>query len=156
MWDDFNSYRGCLYVDHNFTFATSSGTTLRESYVIGSYVTPIGDTKSGVICMPGYIISISETSNRWSDQTGDIGATNLDDGMENRKAFESVLESNPNADFNKFYAFKFCMNFGQDWYLPALNELKKIYSNVSELNAMLTKIGGTILDTSSIYWSSNC
>ena len=154
MWDDFNSYRGCLYVDHNFTFATSSGTTLRESYVIGSYVTPIGDTKSGVICMPGYIISISETSNRWSEQTGDIGATNLDDGMENRKAFESVLESNPKADLNKFYAFKFCMNFGQDWYLPALNELKKIYSNVSELNVMLTKIGGTILGTSSDYWSS--
>lgn len=154
MWDDFNSYRGCLYVDHNFTFATSSGTTLRESYVIGSYVTPIGDTKSGVICMPGYIISISETSNRWSEKTGDIGATNLDDGMENRKAFESMLESNPNADYNNYHAFKFCMNFGQDWYLPALNELKKIYSNVSELNAMLTKIGGTILDTSSIYWSS--
>lgn len=154
MWDDFNSYRGCLYVDHNFTFATSSGTTLRESYVIGSYVTPIGDTKSGVICMPGYIMSISETHAQWSSQYGVIGATNLDDGMENRKALESVLESYPNADFNRFYAFKFCMNFGQDWYLPALNELKKIYSNVSELNAMLTKIGGTILDTNYVYWSS--
>ena len=154
MWDDFNSYRGCLYVDHNFTFATSSGTTLRESYVIGSYVTPIGDTQSGVICFPGYIMSLSERSCRWTAQTGDIGATDFDDGMKNRKAFESVLESNPKADFTKFYAFKFCMDFGQDWYLPALNELKKIYSNLSELNAMLTKIGGTILGTSSIYWSS--
>ena len=154
MWDDFNSYRGCLYVDHNFTFATSSGTALRESYVLGSYVTPISDTQSGVICFPGYIMSLSERSCKWAAQTGDIGATNFDDGMKNRKAFESVLESNPNADFTKFYAFKFCMDFGQDWYLPALNELKKIYSNVSELNAMLTKIGGTILDTSSIYWSS--
>ena len=153
MWDDFNSYRGCLYVDHNFTFATSSGTTLRESYVIGSYVTPIGDTQSGVICMPGYVMSISERSCKWSTQTGDIGATNFDDGMKNREAFESVLASYATADLSKFYAFKFCMDFGQDWYLPALNELKKIYSNVSELNAMLTKIGGTILDTSP-YWSS--
>ena len=153
MWDDFNSYRGCLYVDHNFTFATSSGTTLRESYVIGSYVTPIGDTQSGVICMPGYVMSISERSCVWSTQTGDIGATNFDDGMKNREAFESVLASSATADLSNFYAFKFCMDFGQDWYLPALNELKKIYSNVSELNAMLTKIGGTILDTSH-YWSS--
>ena len=154
MWDDFNSYRGCLYVDHNFIFATSTGTALRESYVIGSYITPIGNTQSGVICMPGYIMSISETYAKWSSQYGVIGATNQDDGMENRKALESVLESNPNADFNRFLAFKFCMDFGQDWYLPALNELKKIYSNVSELNAMLTKIGGTILDTNYVYWSS--
>ena len=152
MWDDFNSYRGCLYVDHNFIFAKGSGTVLRESYVIGSYVTPIGDTQSGVICMPGYVMSISEANRQWSSQKGKIGATSLDDGMANRKALESVVESNASADLNKFYAFKYCMNFGQDWYLPALNELMKIYSNVSELNAMLTKIGGTILDGT--YWSS--
>ena len=152
MWDDFNSYRGCLYVNHNFIFAKGNGTVLRESYVIGSYVTPIGDTQSGVICMPGYVMSISEANRQWSSQKGKIGATSLDDGMANRKALESVVESNASADLNKFHAFKYCMNFGQDWYLPALNELMKIYSNVSELNAMLTKIGGTILDGT--YWSS--
>ena len=153
MWDDFNSYRGCLYVDHNFIFAKGNGTVLRESYVIGSYVTPIGDTKSGVICMPGYVMSISEGNMQWSAKKGKIGATSLDDGMANRKALESVVGS-ASADLNKFHAFKYCMNFGQDWYLPALNELKKIYSNVPELNAMLAKIGGTILDTSYAYWSS--
>ena len=58
MWDDFNSYAECLYVNHNFTFANSGGTTLRESYVIGSYVTQVGTTASGLIYAPGKIISL--------------------------------------------------------------------------------------------------
>lgn len=153
MWDDFNSYRGCLYVDHNFTFATSSGTSLRESYVIGSYITPIGDTQSGVICMPGYIMSISEGSTRWCYATSiTTNATDPDDGMANM----NLIKSYTSYDFSKLYVFKYCANYGADWYCPAVNELVAIYKYISELNKMLSKIGGTTLDTSGkkAYWSS--
>lgn len=63
VWDDFMSYSECLYVNHNFTFENNSGTTLRESYVIGSYVTPIGckSNSSGIICATDYIMSMDET-----------------------------------------------------------------------------------------------
>ena len=66
VWNEFNSYDGSLYVNHNFTFANSVGTTLRESYVIGSYVTPVGTTTSGVIFTTGYIMSLSETESTHS------------------------------------------------------------------------------------------
>lgn len=58
MWDNFNSYRGCLYVNHNFTFANSNGSAIRESYVIGSYVTIVGNTCSGIKCSSHQIMSL--------------------------------------------------------------------------------------------------
>lgn len=58
-----------------------------------------------------------------------------------------------NSDLSKYPAFKWCVDLGTDWYLPALNELKTIYNNMSKLNAALSKAGGTTLGTSN-YWSS--
>ena len=67
MWDNFNSYRGCLYINKNFIFANSIGSTLRESYKEGSYVTVIGTTRSGVIFKTGYILSLTETYGTYSE-----------------------------------------------------------------------------------------
>lgn len=67
MWDNFNSYRGCLYINKNFIFANSIGSTLRESYKEGSYVTVIGTTHSGVIFKTGYILSLTETYGTYSE-----------------------------------------------------------------------------------------
>ena len=41
-----------------------------------------------------------------------------------------------------------------DWYVPALGQLALIYLNRTEINAALTKIGGTAL-TYDYYWSSS-
>jgi hypothetical protein len=40
-----------------------------------------------------------------------------------------------------------------DWYLPSISELKKLYINTLEVNYSLTNIGGSILNFTS-YWSS--
>lgn len=59
------------------------------------------------------------------------------------------------ADLSLYPAFKRCADFGKEWYLPALNELKAIYANKSKLNKILSKIDKPILSSTSTYWSSN-
>lgn len=87
MWDDFNSYRECLYVNHNFTFADGRGAIIRESYSIGSYVTPIGSNYGGLKCADNVIMSIEEVStnrsraNTWCLEYGD-GSWRLPDVQE--------------------------------------------------------------------------
>lgn len=41
-----------------------------------------------------------------------------------------------------------------DWYVPACGQLALMYLNMTEINAALTKIGGTALDDGN-YWSSS-
>jgi hypothetical protein len=67
MWDNFSSYNGYLYVNHNFTFANASGVEQIKAYEsVVTYVTSIASTIGGVIFTPGYILSTEETSASWS------------------------------------------------------------------------------------------
>jgi hypothetical protein len=54
----------------------------------------------------------------------------------------------------KYPAFKWCADYGDGWYLPALNELHKIYTNREVVNATLESYGYTGLNFSYYYWSS--
>ena len=68
VWDDFSSYDGYLYVNHNFTFANASGVEQIKAYErVGTYVTSIASTIGGVIFTPGYVLSTEETSASWSN-----------------------------------------------------------------------------------------
>ena len=61
-----------------------------------------------------------------------------------------------NPDLSKYPAFKWCADYGTDWYLPALNELKVIYNNKSIINSTLSEYGFKQLQSStSDYASSN-
>ena len=54
-------------------------------------------------------------------------------------------------------AFKWCSDYGTDWYLPAVNELSAIYNNISTINSTLSANGYTILyhdHNTEGYWSS--
>jgi hypothetical protein len=42
-----------------------------------------------------------------------------------------------------------------DWYVPACGQLALMYLNMTEINEALTKIGGTTLNDSRLYWSSS-
>ena len=57
-----------------------------------------------------------------------------------------------NPDLSEYPAFKWCTDYGTDWYLPAANEFESIYSNKSKLNAVLSNLGPTL---SGEYWSSS-
>ena len=54
--------------------------------------------------------------------------------------------------FTSSPAFVWCGNYGANWYLPALNELKTIYNNRATINSTLQANGYTTLGSG--YWSS--
>ena len=95
----------------------------------------------------GKMVSVAETSTSWGLYGATTGATNADDGMKNVNTMKSK------GYFNSSSAFTWCANYGTDWYLPALNELKAIYNNKSTINSTLSARGYTTFGTS-YYWSS--
>jgi len=43
----------------------------------------------------------------------------------------------------------------RDWYIPACGQLYEMYTYIDEINAALTRIEGTTIDTATRYWSSS-
>jgi hypothetical protein len=74
----------------------------------------------------GKMMSVSETNYKWSTASTTTNATNKDDGMANMNTIKSI-----NSDFSKYPAFKWCAEYGTNWYLPAKNELSVIYNKKS-------------------------
>ena len=93
-------------------------------------------------------MSIIATSLKWSTESVNTGARNKDFGMTNMDTIKTI-----NPDLSRYPAFRWCADYGADWYLPALNELRTIDANMSKLNATLSKVGGTLLEVTD-YWSS--
>ena len=62
----------------------------------------------------------------------------------------------------EFFAFAWCANLGEEWYLPATEELKSIYIAKPKINSTISAIinstlsanGCNILDDYDYYWSS--
>ena len=81
----------------------------------------------------------------------------------NGKANTAAIIATPDTDDKTTYANMgtYCTKFNEmsgtysDWYVPAAGQLHEIYTNVTDINAALEKIGGTKLDTSGSYWSSS-
>jgi hypothetical protein len=96
----------------------------------------------------GKMISLEETSCKWGLSTT-TGATNSDNGWTNVQTMKEK-----GYFTSSFPAFVWCGNYGKDdWYLPALNELKTIYNNKATINSTLQANGYTTLGTD-YYWSS--
>ena len=115
-----------------------------------------------------YFFSIDEaylqwsTENVWCNCNTDKGAWNTYDPFDERysKADGGV------RDINNYPAFKWCMEHGDDWFMPSSTELQWMWDAVSggthtfdcetmaAYNKLLTDNGGTpLLET--YYWSSN-
>ena len=110
-------------------------------YQIGQYVSIDGVTGVVYQTESPHIISIDETSAIWGYDGICTGAASEDDGVVNTDKIES---GSPAAQW--------CRSKGTEWYLPARNELKISWNNMSELNATLSSIDGTQLTY--YYWSS--
>ena len=63
------------------------------------------------------------------------GATSSYDGKSN---VESVIN---NGWYNDLPAFVWCGNYGDGWYLPAINELTELFNVRDILNEKLSKAG---------------
>lgn len=59
---------------------------------------------------------------------------------------------------NSYYpAFQWCADYGENWYLPAIGELEKIYRQLDLVNYTLKTCNYNVISTSNtpIYWSSS-
>ena len=92
----------------------------------------------------GKIVSLDETLTQWdsrvdlNDDSEFINGTkteanSLSDGKDNT---DKVMSR---ADSQYFKAFIWCRNKGDDWYLPAKEELKAIFNSKSKINSTLAK-----------------
>ena len=115
-----------------------------------------------------YFFSIDEAYLQWSTENvlcncgGDKGAWNTYDPFDPQY---SRAEGGV-RDINNYPAFKWCMEHGDDWFMPSSTELQWMWDAVSggthtfdcetmaAYNKLLTDNGGTpLLET--YYWSSN-
>ncbi|WP_099291691.1 fimbrillin family protein [Butyricimonas sp. Marseille-P3923] len=85
--------------------------------------------------------------------TKSIGATDKNNGAINTDVVRTFIE-NQGEDMTKYPAFNACLNRGEGWYFPAMNEIKYIVSQLIILNPNIVKQGGDLIDDSTVYGSS--
>ena len=133
-----------------------------KTYKVGDYYKENG--KEGVVFevsdggRHGKIVSLDQAEKPWdarvkrslisySRSSGEKIYTNdVNDGMVNSKKVYGRL------DKIYFDAFMWCQEKGDGWYLPAVNEIRSIYSNASVVEETLKRYDAHLL--SSYYWSS--
>ena len=97
----------------------------------------------------GKMLSVEQASHlEWSTEAITTNARDKDNGANNMATIKAR-----NPDLSKYPAFKWCDDYGTDWYLPSINELRVVYRNKSTIDSTLSAMGYTILGTS-YYWSS--
>lgn len=143
-------------------------------YDIGDYYDENG--VRGIVCqldddrLHGKIISLDEIYLAWSTfEKGDlrtVGADETDDGRINTEKVAAWIAAN-GGSWEDFPAFKWCLDKGEGWYLPAINEVLILSSNFNggnrtkfdrqsrnRFNDNLKNHGGKRLDRLVYYFSS--
>lgn len=91
----------------------------------------------------GLIASYTQTTNvKWQTIETFVSATRTWDGAYNT----NLMINSPAADY--------VHSLGSGWYVPAIDELIKLYHNRFEVNKTLSDGGRTIMLMNEIYWSS--
>lgn len=99
-----------------------------KTYQVGDYYDD--GTKQGVVFevskdgRHGKIVSLEQSKQQWCSDilfTRDLGAIDQTNGMNNQRKIEQIDNWR-----NKYPAFAWCADLGEGWYLPAIEESKKI------------------------------
>lgn len=138
--------------------------TPTKTYKIGDYYNENG--KEGVVFWVditgrhGKIVSLDQASLDWSTFVMacyvDAGTVSKTDGKANTDIAVSTLA----YKLGQYVAFSYCRNKGEEWYLPAIEELELFLLNDTihnAVNSTLRTIGKTILSNKkdiAFYWSS--
>ena len=136
-------------------YLQSEGKGFYGVYDVGDYFNR--DGKEGVVFevsddgRHGKIVSLDETKLQWCteeqyDKRIALGLTYDSDGKANT---DKVMQR---RDSDQYPAFVWCRNKGDDWYLPAYDELLAIRENKSAINSTLAEYKCTTF--SGDYWSS--
>ena len=144
---------------------TESAATTSAPYKVGDYYNENG--KQGVVFevsadgRSGKIVSMKQSVERlkWSSDDAEqkrlIGANSKTDGAANM----AKVKARPDWQ-SKYPAFKWCVDLGEGWYLPSIEELKVFTLNTAihdAVNRTLIARGGTKLydkGENGWYWSS--
>ncbi len=139
-------------------------TSVARSYKIGDYYDD--GVKKGVVFdvwdsgRHGKIVSLDEaflpwcTREHYDKEKIALDTSSKYDGMENTQKVMARL------DADQYPAFKWCMDHGSGWYLPAINELEHLLLNVNvqnTVNRTLEQYGASMLfkiGADARYWSS--
>lgn len=123
-------------------------------YKVGDYYND--GTKEGIVFevydggWHGKIVSLDYSKEQWAVEAvyeNRTGATAIAGGMSNMNKIKKL----PNWKVN-YPAFAWCAALGNEWYLPAKDELVLIYKNKDAVNMGLSRRGYEGL--TGIYWSS--
>ena len=150
--DSFTIENTVISIDYGMKILDASGNNYNLNPTVGAYI--IVNGCKGVVYYAvntfgkSRIVSIYEADLKWSTESVTTLATSSNDGMVNMNTIKAS-----NSDLSKYPAFKWCADYGKDWYLPARDELYTIHNLKSELNATLFNVGGITLGTLN-YWSS--
>ena len=88
----------------------------------------------------GKIVSLDETGGiAWSTENVITGSKSQSDGKENTDNIRA------NMDLNKYPAFKWCIDKGEGWYLPAYEELMILRALKGLVDGTIKDIGGAEL-----------
>ena len=131
--------------------------TTSSPYEIGDYYNENG--KEGVVFEVsadghhGKIVSLYVVERRWCtkeqyDREIVVGASSMTDGKANT---DKVMAR---SDSDVYPAFEWCRSKGQDWYLPAKDELESIYAAKEKINVTLERLGKIKLGGIRWHWSS--
>lgn len=164
-----------IIISQNLSFSPSSNNFVQIDKDIESIVYQdgkkatysIGDYNNGIVFSingngeTGKTMYIDRTSTVprsfiWAENLGttQVGTTDLDDGMINMQIIRAI-----EGWKDIFPAFAFCAKQGDNWYLPAKNELTLLYSNKDIINESLKALDRGLIFAGDryndpAYWSS--
>ena len=155
-----------LQKEDNDEVSISPITTPVKTYKVGDYYNENG--KEGVVFevwdngRHGKIVSMTQSTSKlqWvSDKIEEnrfVGADNENNGMHNMALISSIQDWQ-----NKYPAFKWCVDLGEGWYLPSIEELKAFTLDpyvYYDVNRTIVANGGVklynIKSDWGFYWSS--
>lgn len=145
--------------------ASETASALPKTYKVGDYYHENG--KEGIVFevdaagrhgkimamrdLPDQLVAwcTDEEYEKWKEADKKIGAVDEQDGMKNLEVVRRIPGWR-----EKYPVFAACAALGEDWYLPAWEELIKLYDNRLDLSAQAEKFGGSpFVETR--YWSSS-
>jgi hypothetical protein len=130
----------------------------------------VGDLYPNKVAPVGFVVWVNEKDTTYNatfqssldgkimsiEQTEHMDATNAlytaydyiycrdwDDGYKNLQTILTWISKNSGKSIDNFPAIKWCMKFGNGWYLPAVNEIGYLYKNKELLNKAIAAYSAT-------------
>ena len=126
-------------------------------YQVGDYYNRYG--KQGVVFevwnggRNGKIVSLDEAHKQWctDSQYNKKIATEAKSETDGKANTDMIMRR---SDSSEYPAFVWCRNKGNDWYLPAKDELLAIYKAKDKINNTMSNCGGKSINHYDYYWTS--